>query len=99
MSIHTVNSSSQCLGWVTVHLTIDNNYEKVNLFVIENANYSLILGLDLIKLFKLSLSDDLRIFQWQKINNKNYWKIQLNEYGSKDILNWTQLTYGFFKDR
>lgn len=73
---NTINSTeNKYLGRVNVNLTIGNNTHKVELIIInnENTNYNLVLGLDLITKFNLSLRDNYRIIQ------------TYNTYDQKDI--------------
>ena len=84
LSAFTINNSIECLGRVTVNIQIGEISKQVILYVIDNSNYSLILGLDLIKIFKLNCSNDLRIFQMLKLDNK---------FVQKEIVsNYTKLT-------
>ncbi|RWS22051.1 gag-pol fusion protein-like protein, partial [Leptotrombidium deliense] len=61
---------SEYLGRVSVTLTIGLHKQKVLLYVLRNANQKLLLGLDLMREFKLKINDDFRIFQKVDLNNE-----------------------------
>lgn len=69
------------LGRVTVDLKIGSCTKSVNLIVVNNSNYDLLIGLDLINTFNLNLNQDYRIFQLNEINKL---KEQIQTNYSKD---------------
>ena len=49
----TINSQHKCLGLLIIPITIGEIRENHSFEVIEHSNYSLLLGLDIIRKFKL----------------------------------------------
>lgn len=59
-----------CLGRINCYLKIGLINKLVHLYVLDNAHQDIIIGLDLIKVFKLKLEDDFRVFQQIKFNDE-----------------------------
>ena len=66
----SVDSTNKFLGRVTCLLSLGYYNLPVNLFVIQNCKKDLIIGLDLIKSFKLTINPNLTIFQDILLNNQ-----------------------------
>lgn len=79
--LKTVVGGSDCNGRTIIKLKIGEIIKNVNVIIIDDTNfkYDLLLGLDVIKLFKLKQDENLKIKQ--KFNNKT---IELNKSIEKD---------------
>ena len=69
-NFNTINNKQKCFGRIDIPITIGDNCEIHCFTVIQKCNFNLLLGLDIIQKFHLSLSSDLRVYQNVIRNNE-----------------------------
>lgn len=80
----TINGVKKTSGLTTLKVKIFNQEEKVDVYIIDEKNFKsdFLIGLDLIKKFKLIQDEELRITQKEKQNNE---KINTDEKMRREI--------------
>ena len=84
INVNTIAQNTECLGLVTVPITIGSITQKCEIHLIKNSNHELLIGLDLISQFYLSMNNNFRIFQAIDDNSEeilsNYCNNNLNNH-------------------
>ena len=62
-TFNTINNESHCLGLVNIPIKIGEITLISEFYVLQNSRYNILIGLNLIKNFKLKMSENLRIYQ------------------------------------
>jgi len=70
LTFESINTNGKFLGRVEIKLNLGYYIYISNLLVIEKAKQNMLIGLDLIKLFKLSINKDFKIYQSIKIHGQ-----------------------------
>ena len=70
LNFESINTNGKFLGRVEIKLNLGYYIYISNLLVIEKAKQNMLIGLDLIKLFKLSINKDFKIYQSIKIHDQ-----------------------------
>jgi len=97
-SIHSFHSHVNCSGYISVPITVGLITRNVNLFVISELNHDLILGLDNISKFKLSIKSNYEVFQEIDFEGKSIeTKIYTTHLSAYPKVN--SLTQNFEKDK
>ena len=91
LTFKSVNNVGRFLGRVQVKLHIGYYSKVVNLFVIKNIQQPMLIGLDLIKLFKLNINHHFKVKQTITIANRTIEEEIASNY-SKCVINTLQLT-------
>ena len=92
MKIKTIFENKNCLGLTETNITIGNICLNNKLYVIENSNQELIIGLDIIRKFQLKMNENFQIFQFNENNQmieiqSNYTNNQFGNYYNLNRIN------------
>ena len=82
----TINNNDKCLGLIDLPITIGEMRKTQNFHIIDNCNYDILLGLDIIQNFKLSINSELRVNQLTLKNAKEFYE-EINSNYSNNVNN------------
>ena len=60
----TIDSTNKCLGLVSINITLGIITQKCDLYVLQSRVHEILIGLDLIELFKLKMNENFKIYQF-----------------------------------